>query len=300
MDRLAKEVADALRDLPTGLDQGAGREGPDRRGVLHRRPTRGVRAPHPRRGLGAGRRVRGQGRVGPDGRPAPAARHAGSDRRGQRRRGRHRPQGRPAGPQHGGPHRHPRAAAPPRGHPRLGDREPGRDRVGPPGRRHPRPDGRVLLGQPGQRGPQGHGPEGQARRLPPQGTPRLPQRPRTDRWAPGGPHRPRPRTRPARQSCLRAVRHRRVDRRAPGPRDGRPRPSQPGPGGHYPAKAVTVSGLARLLAHRAYVGDRRMGRRRVRGRPRAARRSGHLRQGPRAARPPGPCAARASAGTTTT
>ena len=47
MDRLAKEVADALRDLPTGLDQGAGREGPDRRGLLDRRPTRGVRAPHP-------------------------------------------------------------------------------------------------------------------------------------------------------------------------------------------------------------------------------------------------------------
>jgi site-specific DNA recombinase len=43
MGRSAKEVAGALRDLPAGLDQGAGREGPDRRGLLHRRATRGVR-----------------------------------------------------------------------------------------------------------------------------------------------------------------------------------------------------------------------------------------------------------------
>jgi len=47
MDRLGKEVAGALCDLPAGLDQGAGREGPDRRGVLHRRPARGVRPAHP-------------------------------------------------------------------------------------------------------------------------------------------------------------------------------------------------------------------------------------------------------------
>ncbi|MGH9304057.1 MAG: recombinase family protein, partial [Acidimicrobiales bacterium] len=55
--------------------------------------------------------------------------------------------------------------------------------------------------------------------------------------------------------------------------------------GRYPAKPVTVSGMAHLLAHRAYVGVVEWDGV-VRGKPRAPRRPGHLRQGPGAARQP--------------
>ena len=57
------------------------------------------------------------------------------------------------------------------------------------GRRHPRADGRVLLGQPRQRDQEGHGPEGQDGRLAPLGTAWLHQRPRDDRGPPGRLHR---------------------------------------------------------------------------------------------------------------
>ena len=145
---------------------------------------------------------------------------------------------------------------------RLGHREPGRDRLGPPGRGHPRPHGRVLLGQPGQRGPQGHGPEGQARRLPAQGplgylNVREPIGGRQVAHIVADPERA-----PLVKAAFELYATGRVDRRAPGRRDGRPRPSQPGTrAAATAAKAVTVSGLAHLLAHRAYVGDRRVGRR---------------------------------------
>jgi Resolvase, N terminal domain len=52
----------------------------------------------------------------------------------------------------------------------LDHRERGGDGVGTAGGGHPCADGRVLLGQPGRRGPQGHGREGQAGRLAASGT----------------------------------------------------------------------------------------------------------------------------------
>ena len=143
--------------------------------------------------------------------------------------------------------------------------------------RHRRRQCRVLLGQPGGRGEEGPGAEGEDGRHPDQGTARLPQRPQADRRPRTENGRGRSRTRAARPLGLRRLRLGGLHHRHSAGRIDRARAAHPPDAAK--ARKAALAGAARLAAPEPLLrGDCALRRGRVRGPPRAPDRRADLRQ----------------------